>query len=278
MRRSFAVAHLQMLSLAPPEFVETAQRCGYDCVGLRLSPATKEERPYPLTTDKALLRATKERLSATGVACIDAEVVRLVPDVQPESYQAFLETAAELGASTVTTHLPDPDVARAIDKFGRLCAMARPFGLHVAIEFLPWTEVPSVSAAQRICRAVAADNCGVLIDTLHFHRSASTIAEIERLPRSWLRALHVSDCPPETPVTAEGLIHTARRERLLPGEGAIDFAAILAVMPPDVPLTLEIPNEARAAALGFEAYSRRSLAVTRAHLEPLLTERRSNDR
>lgn len=276
--RQYAVAHLQMLSLDPPAFIDAARHGGYDAVGLRLVPVTAEERPYPLTTDKALLRATRERLAATGIACIDVEVLRLTPDVEPESFQAFLETGAALGARTVTAHLPDPDVARAIDRFGRLCAMARPLGLHVGIEFLPWTDMPNLAAAARICKAVAADNGGVVIDTLHFHRSASTVAELEDLPRSWLRALQVADCPAETPVTPEALIHTARRERLLPGEGAVDFTAILAAMPPDVPLTLEIPHEKRAAAMGLEEYSRKALETARAYFEGLQPQGRPNVR
>ena len=153
MTRSYAVCHLQMLALDPPDFVEAAARCGYDAVGIRLLPLTAEERPYPITTDKALLRATQERLAATDVACVDVEIVRLTPDVEPEAYQAFLETGAALGARTVTAHLPDPDTGRAIDKFGRLCAMARPLGLHVGIDFLPWSEVPNLRAAARICKA-----------------------------------------------------------------------------------------------------------------------------
>jgi len=267
MKRSFAVAHLQMLALDPPTLIDTAARCGYDAVGLRLVPMTAEERRYPLTTDKALLRATKQRLGATGLACSDIEVARLSPNIEPESYQAFLETGAELGARTVTAHLPDPDVSRAIDRFGRLCAMARPLGLHVAIEFLPWTEVPDVAAAARICAAVGADNGGILVDTLHLHRSNATIGELKRLPASWLRVLHIADCPPETPASAEGLIHTARRARLLPGEGAVDFDAVLAAMPADIPLTLEIPHDQRVAEMGLEAYSRHALAVARARLD-----------
>ncbi|MBR0754722.1 sugar phosphate isomerase/epimerase [Bradyrhizobium jicamae] len=278
MTRSYAVGHLQMLPLDPPDFIEAAGRCGYDAVGLRLLPLTAEERLYPITTDKALLRATQERLAASNVACADVEIVRLTPDVEPESYQAFLETGAALGARTVTTHLPDPETGRAIDKFGRLCAMARPLGLHVGIEFLPWSEVPNLGAAARICKAVAADNCGILVDTLHFHRSASTVAELESLPKSWLRVLHIADCPAETPATAEGLMYTARRERLLPGEGAIDFAPIIAAMPQDIPITLEIPHARRTAEMGLEAYSRKALDVTRAYVEGLQMKGRSNVR
>jgi len=275
-KRSYGVAHLQMLALDPPAFVDAASRCGYDAVGLRIVPATREERPYPLATDKALLRATKARMNAVGVICNDIEICRLSPDIEPESYQAVLEAGAELGARSVTVQLPDPETSRAIDRFGRLSAMARPLGLHLAIEFLPWSEVSNLAAAAKICAAVDADNAGILVDTLHFHRSASTIAELQKLPRTWLRMLHLADCPSGTPTTSEALIHTARRKRLLPGAGLVEFASILQAMPADVLLTLEIPHDRRVSEVGMEGYSRMALDVTRRHIESLQGRASSN--
>ena len=61
-------------------------------------------------------------------------------------------------------------------------------------------------------------------------------------------ALHPDgDAPAEVPVTTEGLIHTARCERLLPGEGGIDLARdCSSTLPKDLPISVEIPNDKRA--------------------------------
>lgn len=258
-----------MLGLDAPDFIASAKRCGFDAVGLRLLPLTPQDRHYPIITDKALLKDTQIKLVDLGLVCTDVEIVRLTPDIEPEDYKGFLETGALLGAKTVTAHIPDPNIDRGIDKYGRLCELARPLGLHVGIEFLPWSEVSNLNVAARICWAVNTDNCGILVDTLHFHRSGSTVEELKVLPRSWFRVLHLADCPAETPQTTDGLLHTARRARLLPGEGAVDFQSIIRALPSDILYTLEVPHEQRVANMGLEAYCRSSLETTKAYLSGL---------
>jgi hypothetical protein len=46
------------------------------------------------------------------------------------------------------------------------------------------------------------------------------------------------------------VLHAGRAERLAPGEGGIDLAAILARQPADPPVALEVPMTARAARHG----------------------------
>jgi sugar phosphate isomerase/epimerase len=68
--------------------------------------------------------------------------------------------------------------------------------------------------------------------------------------------VHVCDAPSEKPTTVEGLLHTARAERLPPGEGGIDIAAILARIPDHTQITLEIPMQRRTTLEGPEAVAR----------------------
>ena len=67
--------------------------------------------------------------------------------------------------------------------------------------------------------------------------------------------------------TIDGLIHTARFERLLPGEGGIDVHTILAALPPGIPYALEIPHTARTAAMGAKEYVRLAITTARRHLD-----------
>lgn len=60
----------------------------------------------------------------------------------------------------------------------------------------------------------------LIVDLLHFARSASSIAELRDLPPKWFRFAHVCDAPAEIPTTREDLIHTARFERLFPRKAA----------------------------------------------------------
>lgn len=265
--RDYSLAHLTVLSLAPPEMVDVASRTGYRYVGLRLNRITPTEVLYPLITDRALMKETKEHLADTGVVVWDVECARMGPDTEPESYLSLLETGAELGARHVLTQLPDPDLERATDRFGRLCDLAKPLGLGVDLEFVSWTETPDLPRAVKVLRAVDRSNAGILVDTLHFDRSNSSIAELQQLPPEWFRYAHVCDAPNEKPTTTEGLIHTARSERLFPGDGGIDVRGILACLPPDIPFALEIPGDSLAAEVGTEEYARRALQSSQRHLD-----------
>ena len=79
----------------------------------------------------------------------------------------------------------------------------------------------------RIVGNAARGNAGLLIDPIHFDRGGSTAAEIPSVPPSWLRYVQLCDAPAERPTTLEGLLHQARAERLLPGEGGLDLRGIL---------------------------------------------------
>ena len=261
-RQDFSLAHLTALSLSPPELIDAAAEAGYRYVGLRLTRVTPQEPHYPLATDPALMRTTKVHLSATGIEVLDIELARISPDEDPGDFQRFLEAGAELGARHVIAQLPDPDRARKTARFAQLCEMARPLGLTVDLEFPSWTETPDLNAAVRVLRGAGQPNAGILVDLLHFARSGSSIADLRQLPAEWFHFVHVCDAPPAVPATNEGLIHTARFERLFPGEGGIDVHGILDALPPGLPYALEIPRATLVAQVGGKEHAR--LAITAA--------------
>jgi sugar phosphate isomerase/epimerase len=266
-RHDYSLAHLTALSLSPPELVEAAADAGYRYVGLRLTRVTMQEPHYPLATDPALMRTTKVRLAATGIEVLDIELARISPYEDPRDFQRFLEAGAELGARHVIAQLPDPDRARKIDRYAQLCEMARPLGLTVDLEFPSWTETPDLGEATRVLRAADQPNAGILVDLLHFARSGSSVAQLRELPAHWFHFVHVCDAPAAVPTTNEGLIHTARFERLFPGEGGIDVHGILAALPAGIPYALEIPRATHVAQVGAKEHARLAIAATRKHLD-----------
>ena len=263
--RSYSLAHLTVLSLPPPQVVAVAARSGYDCAGLRLLPAMPGGTAYPLMDDARLLRETLSRINSTGVAILDLEIVRIDRQFDARGLLPFLEAGSRLGARAVLVGADDRDQARLAQSFAALCDAARPFGLTADIEFMPWTAVPDIGSAVRLVQAAGCPaNAGVLVDALHFARSRSSLEEIGALPRSWLHYAQLCDAPAGIPATDAELIHTARSNRLLPGEGGIDLRALCARLPVDLPLSIEIPNESRLSALGPEAWARQALAAARA--------------
>jgi len=266
-RRDYSLAHLTALSLSPPELVDAAADAGYRYVGLRLTRVTAQEPHYPLATDPALMRTTKVRLAATGIEVLDIELARIGPNERLSDFQRVLEAGAELGARHVIGQLPDPDRSRKIDRFAELCDMARPLGLIVDLEFPSWTETPDLREAARVLRAANQPNAGILVDLLHFARSGSSVSDLRELPAEWFHFAHVCDAPADVPATTEGIIHTARFERLYPGEGGIDVQGITDALPPGIPFALEIPRAMLSTQVGGKEHARMAITASRRYFE-----------
>jgi sugar phosphate isomerase/epimerase len=267
MKHDYSLAHLTALNSPPPQLVEIAAGAGYRYVGLRLNQVATTDPVYPLVADKGLMQETKARLADTGVEVLDIELARLAPEDEPEDFLPILEAGAELGARHVIAQLPDPERGRKIERFAALCDLARPLRLTVELEFPSWTQTPSLAEAAHVLRAANRSNAGMLVDLLHFSRSRSSLEELKKLPREWFRFVHVCDAPREIPASVEGLIRTARLERLFPGEGELDVHGILGALPGGIPYALEIPRVTLATLIGEKEYARLALRAARAHLD-----------
>ncbi|HET8597859.1 MAG TPA: sugar phosphate isomerase/epimerase [Castellaniella sp.] len=263
MQRHYSLAQLTTLSLAPPAMIETAARAGYEGCGLRLLPFTPDGVAYDLMADAPLLRETLAAQRDTGVRVGDLEIIRLNERFDVAAYGAFFEVAQRLGAENVLVAGEDPDEGRLTESFARLCEAAGSHGLTVDMEFMPWLAVDRLSRARRVIEAAGRDNGGVLIDPLHFARSASTLEELAELPGARVHYAQICDAPAGIPATTAEMIHTSRCARLLPGEGDIALGEIFARLPRDIPISIEIPNDARLAEMGPEAWARRCLEASK---------------
>ena len=248
-----SLAHLTVLSLAPPAMIEIAARTGYQAVGLRLIAATPTSAFYPLMDDPAALRATTARLADTGIRVGDIEFVKITSDLDVGALEPFLATGAALGARHVIAAPYDPDLSRLADTFAALSDNALRYGLTVLLEFFPWTVVPNLAGAARILDRADRTNTGILLDTLHFDRSDSTLADIDSITPARFPFVHLADALRQSTYSLEDLLHTARAERLAPGTGQIDLAAILRRLPRDATIGLEVPMEAMSRARGHAA-------------------------
>ncbi len=266
MKLEFSLAHLMLLNSSPTELIDIAEKTGYDFVSFRLTPVCKDEYVFPLLTDSSFTKKVKHRLESSDVDLLDIELARLGPGHEPEDYLYFLEVGAELGARHVICQLPDSNRERASDRFSRLCELAKPYGLTINLEFLPWSETSNISDAARIIEQSQATNGGILVDLLHFERSDSTLEQLTKLPRSWFNFVHLCDADKIIAPTPKEQIFTARCDRKFPGEGDIPIGDIICEIP-QVPYSLEIPNDQERERLGTEEYARRAINQARRHLE-----------
>jgi len=241
MTHPLSLAALTVLELSPPEMITCAEAAGYSHVGLRLLPATDAEPKWPVVGDTAMVRELELRLAGTGVRTLDIEIFRLKPDTDVRDYLPALETGARLGAKHVLVAGNDPDAARLAERLAAICELGAPLGLDFNLEPMPWTDVKNLQQGARIVEVANKTNAGMLIDPIHFDRGGNVPADIAGVARERLHYAQLCDAPAERPRDTETLLHQARAERLMPGDGGLDLVGILRALPSELVLSLEVP-------------------------------------
>jgi sugar phosphate isomerase/epimerase len=246
-RRELSLAHLTVLDATPPELVSVAAAAGFRMVGIRLTATPSVGvPPYDMLGDTPVLRETLRRLADTGVSVLDVEFLRFEPETPVGVPEGFLEAGARLGAKYVLVMSAEPEEARTLDRFGELCDRAAQYGLHVCLEFAIYTGVRTLAHAARMVKQSGRSNASIVVDALHFSRSGGAPADIAHVDPALLRYAQICDAAPDMPTEATELIREARTGRLLPGEGVLPLAALVAALPAAAPLAVEAPVRATA--------------------------------
>ena len=269
MAHSIGLAALTVLELSPPDMVSCAAEAGFDSIGLRLLPPTDDEVQHPMVGDTPLVRETARRLKDTGLPVLDIELFRLKPETNVNDDRAAVETGARFGAREALVAGNDPDEARLAERFAAFCDLAREYGMGANLEPMPWTDVRNFAQGARIIAAAGRDNGGIVIDPIHFDRGGSRADEIRSVPHARLRYMQLCDAPAARPTDTETLLHQARAERLMPGDGGLDLRGMLRAVPPDLPLGLEIPMRTLTKTMPAVERARQMLAKTRRLLASL---------
>ena len=247
--RPISLAHLTVLDTTPPELVAVAAAAGFRSIGIRLTATPSVGvPPYDMLHEGPMLRETLERMADTGVSVLDTEFLRFEPDQPVGIPEGFLEVSARLGAKHVLVMSAEPDEARTIDRFGDLCDRAAQYGLHVGLEFAVYTGVRTLADAAQIVAKSKRANASVLVDALHFSRSGGIPAHIRAADPSLFRYAQICDASLDMPGPTDtpNLIREARTGRLLPGEGVLPLAELVAALPAGAPLAIEAPCRATA--------------------------------
>jgi sugar phosphate isomerase/epimerase len=248
-RRPISLAHLTVLDTTPPELVSVAAAAGFRTIGIRLTATPSVGvPPYDILHEGSLLRETLRRLSETGVSVLDTEFLRFEPEQPVGVPEGFLEVSARLGAKNVLVMSAEPEDARTLERFCALCDSAARYGLHVCLEFAIYTGVRTLAHAAQIVAQSKRSNASVLIDALHFSRSGGIPAHVAHVDPSRFRYAQICDAGPDMPGPGDtpALIREARTGRLLPGEGVLPLAELVAALPTRVPLAIEAPCRATA--------------------------------
>jgi sugar phosphate isomerase/epimerase len=252
--RTYSLAYLTANASTVPQAIGIAAELGYAYVGLRVQPNGPGAPYQTLIGDAAVLRETQAVMRDTGVGVYDLEIIRIGEHFNVADHAALMDIGQTLGAKAVLVAADDTHESR----------LADPFGLTGDLEFMPWTAVKDAKAAMRVIDlAGRPSNAGVLVDALHFGRSTTSFADIAAIPRELLHYAQMCDATTGLNFTHEQLIHTARQERLLPGEGNIDLQGLFATLPQDLPVSVEIVNLERSQPIGDLAWAKLSLEASK---------------
>lgn len=265
--RSYSLAYLTAAQASAPQAVQIATDTGYGFVGLRLQPNAPGAPHQSFLEDKAVQRETLARMADTGVRVFDLEIIRIGAQFDATVHRALLEAGAALQARAVLVAADDSNEPRLATHYAQLCELMLPYGLSADLEFMPWTGVKDAQAALRVVQLAGSPaNAGILVDALHFGRSTTRIADIAALPPALLHYAQMCDAQSGLHFSTEEMIFHARQQRMLPGEGTIDLAGLFAALPGDIPVSVEVPDFARAAAMGDAKWAALALQQTRALL------------
>lgn len=221
----------------PVETIRAAATGGFDATGLWIEP--------PVWTPQ-VTRDAKAALADSGLELLDVEVVWFKPGASDPDHLRCIDIGAELGAKHVLVVSSDPDMGANAAKLAALCAHAEPSGMRVSLEFGLFTEVKTIAQALGVIAAAAHPLAALLIDPLHLARSGGTPADVAAVSPHLLPYAQFCDAVAVGPAADDpkGIIREAIDERLQTGEGALPLHALLAALPKDIPLSIELRSKA----------------------------------
>ena len=206
--------------------LEIARAAGYEGVGLWVDET--EEAGRAAGGLQAVGRLLKDHDLVPAELCFvggwmypsESERVR-----SRESAQRAFRIAEILGCECVAAcaSAGAGDLDDAASDFAELCTLAARFGVKVALEFLGGgQQVKDARTAWHIVEEADAPNGGLLIDTFHFYKGGSDVADLEPVTGDKIYLLHVNDSPDLPREELED------RNRVFPGTGVIPLEEIAA--------------------------------------------------
>ena len=236
--------YLTVSGATPVEQIEAAAAAGFDSVGLRFLAPSDLGLEHEVIDDPAAVRDIGRACRRTGIRPLDVEVFFLGPDLDAMRAVRAADAAAEIGASTLLAVIATDDRHAALDRFAWLCGVAARNGMDVALEFMAWSPVRTIDEALAFIAEADQPNVGVCVDTLHLSRSGGRPEQVSALPGTG-SFVQLCDAPAALPAP-DRMRAEARTDRLHPGEGELWLDRLLASIPADMTISVEVPHRRHA--------------------------------
>jgi sugar phosphate isomerase/epimerase len=238
MTRIISLASGTLPEFGPVEVTRAAGGGGFNGCGIWFDAET--------WTD-ATTREVAAAFADMGIRPLEIEVIDIKPGPADPEHQRLLESGAAIGASEAIVVSSDPDLGAVKHRFAALCELGEQLDVNLCFEFLPIYQVKNLPMALEVLRDVGHPRGKLLIDPLHVARAGATVAEIAQLPRDLFSFAQFCDAPatpageyPPGEPTFEVLLEEAIDGRSTPGAGALPLRELLAALPDNLPLSLEL--------------------------------------
>jgi sugar phosphate isomerase/epimerase len=247
---------------------KAAADAGYAAIGLTMFDVDA------LTADGRSLEDLARVAADHGISVAEVETLGFtapLTDAQRVDARRMFESGERLGAHHANVLLRQPpgspvDLDAAAASFAELCTLAAEHGMIVAFEFMPFFAIATVPVAADLVERTGRDNAGLVLDSYHFYRGGSRLADLASVPKNRFVTLQLSDVPAQP---AADLQVETRTARLLPGEGALPLEEFLRALDgagSDASVGVEILSDPLRQLSAQEA-AQRTADATRALLE-----------
>jgi sugar phosphate isomerase/epimerase len=248
--------HLTIFDTSPPELIDIAAALEVPLVSLWTQLPLQADLPLVTEANKA---ETLARMRDTGVKLGNMECFNLTPEAKPEDFRRAVALGAELGAtSLVAINAWDPERARALENFVALCRIAAEYGMKANVEFISMGKVRTLEDAVAFITDSGEPNVGITVDFLHLVRTGGTAADLAKVDPKLIGYIQICDGP--AGLAREEWNNEGFEQRQVPGEGEFPLAVLLAAVPAEVTIGVEVPQRSRREA-GVSAAERARLAV-----------------
>jgi hypothetical protein len=237
---------LSVFGLHPVELIRLTGELGCSHVTLNLGPAANRLPMYPdisFRHDPALQREMAMALAESGVRLGMVEGFAIGPDIGADDYGRDLDMVAGMGARAICSVSLERDMGRTHAEFARLTELATERGLVTTTEVGAGV-LRRLDKALAAVAAVGSPAFSLLIDTMHFFRFGSTVADFAALDPATVGHIQLNDVP--MPAVIESYMEEALYERRAPGDGDLPLREFLGHVPQAVVVGLEIPIRSEA--------------------------------
>ncbi len=242
------IESLTTFGLAPVELVHLTADLGCSFIAIGLSPLPINPEGYPVWSlrEPEPRRALKQAMAERGVSIGLGQGFGIFPGRDVRDLEGDLDMLCELGVTRLSGVSLEPDAGRSFDQIAALAEMADKRSVQIMLEFVPTRAIPDLPAALDVVRRLDAANVRIMIDCMHLIRSGGSAADVAALDPALIGYAQICDAPlvPANP----DYLEEAVTERLVPGAGQLPLAEIIAALPADVPIGIEVPMRTRALA------------------------------